>query len=54
LVVVSFQLTMKPSMPADLAHWMCWRITAGSSLVYLPSWGVSILARSHEPASNHT
>jgi hypothetical protein len=52
-VWVSFQLTMKPSMPTDFAHAMCWRITAVSSLEYRPSCGRSIFARSQELGSNH-
>ena len=38
-VAVSFQLTMKPSMPADLASSICRRMTLVSLLEYLPMRG---------------
>ncbi len=49
-VSVLFQLTMKPSIPADMAWSTCWRMTLAWSLEYRPTAGKSFLARFHEVA----
>ena len=52
-VLVLFQETMKPSMPADFAWSICFFMIDVSSLEYRPANGWSVLARSQDLGVNH-